>query len=99
MCRRRRLLAVAAREERHRGHRRQQEPRCDGDVLAAQPFHAVRSARCPRSLRAAARAWRSGSGARALAVAVSSTSTAISGPVRQAACAANGRVPRFVRTQ
>ena len=37
----------------------------DGDVLAAQPLHAVRSACCPRSLRAAARARRSGSGARA----------------------------------
>ena len=97
--RRLRLLVAVAREQDHRDYRRQHEPGRDSDVLPANSPQAVRSACWPRSRRAAERARRSGSGARAESVAVSSTSTAISGPVRQAACAASGRVPRFVRTQ
>jgi hypothetical protein len=55
---------------------------------------------CPaRATRAAVRARRRGSGVRSECAQARTTSTAVSGPVRQAAWTASGRLPARVRTQ
>ena len=75
------------------------EPTTPAFGTTHQPGVAAGAAVELRARRAAVRARRSGSGVRAAPVTPSTTSTAASGPVRQAACTASGRAPCFVHTQ
>jgi hypothetical protein len=83
---------LRARERVGRRHR----PRTCCTWLGARQ---LREPAAERASRAASRARRSGAGVRVSAVAASTIRTAVSGPVRQPAWTASGRVPCFVRTQ
>jgi hypothetical protein len=75
---------------------------CQGIVstISAEPARHLRSVFRPaRAVRAARRAWRSGSGVRTSPAIAPTSATADSASVRHAACTAKGRVPRRVRSQ